>query len=330
MKFFGMPGEAIRRHREALAEYVRTELTRLRASHSDGSQKHIRDYIDCLYEQDDGKSIVVKTIDELDRVVDAVERVKGASPGADWTSFEDELAAIFDYEHKFRDASDWNSGKYIELLMSEGLQYCPYCNTKPLEAYPVVPGGDGYHKGPLDHFYDKSDYPYLALSIYNLIPVCERCNTLKGKKSATLKTHSHPFRDDFHDLEVFEVKSGDPFAALFGAKGVGDVTIKLSERGKDRSSAATALADIVEIRQRYNLAPVKAVAGKVLRSGERYKSLGAKFVQGLTSLKGVSELDAIAEEFGVKVDGSDINRQEFGKLRNDLMPEGLKRLYVKC
>lgn len=329
MKFFGMPGEAIGRHRDALAEYVRTELTRLRASYPDGSQRHIRDYIGCLYEQDDGKSIVVKTIDELDRVVDAVERVKGANPGADWSTFEGELAAIFDYERKFRDGADWNSGKYIELLMDEGLQYCPYCNAKILEAYPVVPSGNGYHKGPLDHFYDKSDYPYLALSIYNLIPVCERCNTLKRDKSATLKTHSHPFRDDFHDLEVFEAGSADPIAALFGPKGAGDITIKLSERGKGRSPAASALAALVEIEPRYNLAPVKAIAGKVLRSGERYKSLGAKFVRGLASLRGVSELDAIAEEFGVKVDGSDINRREFGKLRNDLMPEGLKKLYAK-
>ena len=329
MKFFGMPDEAIRWHRDALAEYVRTELTRLRASHPDGSQKHMRDYIDCLYEQDDGKSIVIKAIDELDRVVDAVERVKGANPGADWNSFEGELAKIFDYERKFRDAIGWNSGKYIELLMDEGLQYCPYCNAKLLEAYPVVPGGNGYHKGPLDHFYDKSDYPYLALSIYNLIPVCERCNTLKGVKSATLRTHSHPFKDDFHGLAVFEVGSADPVAALFGPKGAGDITVALNERGKCRSYAASALANLVEIEKRYNTVPIKAVARDVLRSGERYKSAGAKFIRDLARVKGISELGAISEEFGVDADGSDINRRALGKLRNDLLPEGLKRRYVK-
>lgn len=329
MRFFKMPRKAVNRHRAALAGYIRAELKRLRSSYSHKGQKPYRDYISLLYEKDDKKSIVIKPIEDLARVVSGVECVKCTNPGVDWDSFECELAEIFDYKRKFRDATDWNSGKYIELLMGKGLQYCPYCNTKMLEAYPVVSDGDGYHKGPLDHFYDKSDYPYLALSIYNLIPVCERCNNLKGYKSATLKTHSHPFKDDFHDLEVFEAKSAKPIAALFGPKGAGDIAIKLSGRGKRRSPAASALAALVEIESRYNLAPVKAVAGKVLRSGERYKSLGAKFVQGLVSLKGVSELDAIAEEFGVKVDGSDINSQEFGKLRNDLMPEELKKRYAK-
>ena len=31
----------------------------------------------------------------------------------------------------------------------------------------------------LDHFYPKSEYPYLALSFYNLIPVCSVCNKIK-------------------------------------------------------------------------------------------------------------------------------------------------------
>lgn len=329
MKFFKMPRKAVERHRAALAGYVRAELMRLRSTYSRKGQKPYRDYIDLLFEKDDKKSIVIKPIEELAWIVGEVERVKRLNPSADWTVFEGSLAGIFDYECKFRDAKDWNSGKYIELLMSEGLQYCPYCNAKPLEAYPVVSGGNEYHKGPLDHFYDKSDYPYLALSIYNLIPVCERCNTLKGYKSASLETHSHPFKDDFHDLEVFEAGSKDPFSVLFGSKGVGDITIALNERGKRRSSAASALANLVEIEKRYNTVPVKDVARDVLRSGERYKSVGAKFIRDLARLKGISEQGAISEEFGVEVDGSDINRRLFGKLRNDLIPDGLKKRYAK-
>ena len=38
-------------------------------------------------------------------------------------------------------------------------------------------------KGQLDHFYDKAQYPYLAILKYNLIPSCPFCNGPTGKHS---------------------------------------------------------------------------------------------------------------------------------------------------
>ena len=35
----------------------------------------------------------------------------------------------------------------------------------------------------IDHFFPKSRYPYLALSLFNLIPVCHYCNMMKSFKN---------------------------------------------------------------------------------------------------------------------------------------------------
>ncbi len=56
-----------------------------------------------------------------------------------------------------------------------------------------------------DHFYPKSKYPYLAISVYNLIPVCSICNQrLKRDLSYPKKWYLHPFFDDFHEIAHFE------------------------------------------------------------------------------------------------------------------------------
>ncbi|MFM2016893.1 MAG: hypothetical protein RL007_549 [Bacteroidota bacterium] len=51
-----------------------------------------------------------------------------------------------------------------------------------------------------DHFYPKDQFPYLALSIYNLIPSCHVCNSnFKGKRVLNYDDYFNPYEDDFHD-----------------------------------------------------------------------------------------------------------------------------------
>ena len=45
----------------------------------------------------------------------------------------------------------------------------------------------------LDHFFPKSDYPYLSHSIFNLIPVCGVCNRRKSNGDVSLSNHYHPY-----------------------------------------------------------------------------------------------------------------------------------------
>lgn len=55
-----------------------------------------------------------------------------------------------------------------------GVTTCPYCNR----SYIFTSSKSGT-RPQYDHYFPKSKYPYLALSMYNLIPCCSICNGLK-------------------------------------------------------------------------------------------------------------------------------------------------------
>jgi len=68
------------------------------------------------------------------------------------------------------------SHKYFRLL---NIRTCAYCNRQ----YTFTLDKKTAKTAPeYDHFYDKADYPILAVSFYNLVPSCHTCNHLKGQK----------------------------------------------------------------------------------------------------------------------------------------------------
>lgn len=82
-------------------------------------------------------------------------------------------------------------------LFANNLQVtvCPYCNRNFINSGVKTAGCQ------LDHFFNKSQYPILAASFYNLIPVCARCNNMKKDEEFV---HS-PFDPDISadDLLIF-------------------------------------------------------------------------------------------------------------------------------
>ncbi len=87
-----------------------------------------------------------------------------------WSSDKDEVVKW----------SSWSLAEFVRLL---DVRYCPYCNAETVGI--VYPANDGQKESfsAIDHILPKSDYPLLALSLYNLVPACYRCNSqFKGEK----------------------------------------------------------------------------------------------------------------------------------------------------
>lgn len=65
----------------------------------------------------------------------------------------------------------------------ENINVCPYCNrnfVNPIYKENSV-GGDNKNQSPdIEHFFPKSIYPFLSLSISNLLPSCAFCNKIKS------------------------------------------------------------------------------------------------------------------------------------------------------
>ena len=90
---------------------------------------------------------------------------------------------------------EWCASQLIEKL---GVKVCPYCGQ---QYFGLIPDKDikeyKISEVTLDHFLPQNRYKYLALNIYNLIPVCKTCNsTYKGQHKEVLL---HPFFESLHD-----------------------------------------------------------------------------------------------------------------------------------
>lgn len=94
-----------------------------------------------------------------------------------------------------------------DLAAKLKVDVCPYCNRNYTF---TIKSKNASTRPQFDHFYDKATYPILALSFYNLIPSCSTCNTtMKGTKHFSLKTHVHPYAEDFEKKATFTLHVKD-------------------------------------------------------------------------------------------------------------------------
>lgn len=90
------------------------------------------------------------------------------------------------------------------------LRVCPYCNRTYIP-YIRSNSKNCSIRGQLDHFYPKETYPYLAVSLYNLVPSCTYCNgtSCKGTKDPSKEGIVNPFLLKSHTGLRFRIDKFD-------------------------------------------------------------------------------------------------------------------------
>ena len=88
--------------------------------------------------------------------------------------------------------------KFIELFI-EKIKFCPFCWKVPLVKI------ENWRLFDLDHFFPKSEYKYLAINFYNLIPACKWCNYTKKENNPKNKNIFHPYFWYLNDLYNFDL-----------------------------------------------------------------------------------------------------------------------------
>lgn len=83
------------------------------------------------------------------------------------------VSALFDYDAMCRDKPN---GGYA-VVKAQGQRICPYCHMHHLNFHVHADKKKLNLRPPLDHFFPRSVYPYLATSLFNLVPSCEQCNS---------------------------------------------------------------------------------------------------------------------------------------------------------
>ncbi|MBT2666143.1 hypothetical protein J7J00_11565 [Bacillus sp. ISL-4] len=132
------------------------------------------------------------------RVRDFEEEVKNLSIHK-WPGYEKVLEDIFDYKGFTQRTSGWSA---YDLVSELDVCVCPYCNR----SYVSILKSENKRTRPvLDHYYAKSLYPYLALSLFNLIPSCYVCNSsFKGDTDFYRKEAIYPYEEEFAEFAIFK------------------------------------------------------------------------------------------------------------------------------
>ena len=83
-------------------------------------------------------------------------------------------------------------GKWLSKQLD--VKTCPYCNRQYTF---TIEKGTKTIRPEFDHFHSKSEFPYLALSFYNLIPSCSICNHTKLDDLIDTSPYNVGFEDNF-------------------------------------------------------------------------------------------------------------------------------------
>jgi len=105
---------------------------------------------------------------------------------------------------------DWSKS----LLEKLGVRVCPYCNRQ----YTFTLQNDGI-RPQFDHYFPKSLFAYLSVSLFNLIPSCSICNSKKHALNTyeAMNDLYYPYEDEFGNDVVFQTCSyGNDFSYWTG------------------------------------------------------------------------------------------------------------------
>lgn len=141
--------------------------------------------------------------------------------------------------------NQWGAYHYVFLL---GLRSCPYCNRQYIT--PLY-SESGKVRGDLDHFFAKSQYPYLSMSIYNLIPACSSCNSsLKGTEEFSYNKNLNPFEYGISEIMKFDYEPTS-YRSFYGEENVKVILEERDNVDKELLDKAKSNIETFKIKELY-------------------------------------------------------------------------------
>ncbi|XOB62968.1 hypothetical protein ACMC56_03985 [Campylobacterota bacterium DY0563] len=181
----------------------------------------------------------------------------------------------------------------------EDINVCPYCNRNFIN--PIYKehslSGDNKNQSPdIEHFYPKSIYPFLSLSISNLLPSCSFCNKIKSD----VDTYK------YNCLSPYEIKKNDfRFDFKFKSNQVKEVKL-MSKEPRCKNSG------ILNLESLYNEVhnkQINEIFDDILKYPKSYKRSLGKFKLTESDYKKI---------FRNYYDEKDFNKHPLSKMTKDL------------
>lgn len=221
---------------------------------------------------------------------------------------------------EFRSANNGWCG--AELINNLGIKVCPYCNRTYIDLYRINANGKIKSNAQIDHFYSKDKYPYLALSLYNLIPSCSSCNHSKGNDQREVV---YPYTEQFGNEVKFttEFESDDEtnkydLSYLYGKSDNFRILLNIKEESAIKNSI-DASNKIFKLEEIYNC--YKQQVKDLLLKNVIYDTTTINELYNNYSYLFESKEDLIKIIFGTYVEQDDLGKAPLAKLYRDILED---------
>lgn len=188
------------------------------------------------------------------------------------------------------------------LIKSLDVNVCPYCNRNYIYSLGKA------NTCQLDHYYPKGKYPILAVSFYNLIPVCASCNL--SKKEADFEFYPHK------ETSVDELlKFSFEFEGLNYLKDKQDINVMLLPQKKKYINQIKKLG-LEELYQKHNDVVQEIIRKNQLNSTTYIHSL---YEENKNIFESESEVENMV--YSNYLGDDEVGLRSLGKLTRDIVEE---------
>ena len=232
-------------HKEFCEECIKKEIDSLINDYSEGDKETVKNIFKTFFDEYYDNTIVLeKETTEIPKLQKEIEKIFDENKKLGLklkTKIYDIYKQAFkkfgkdrgkyksiSYGTKINDITckDWCARLYCHVL---NIKFCPYCNSHPIittkfskytkeysERNCVLPNGTT--RPDIDHFFTKTNYPFFAMNLYNLVPSCPSCNSrVKGKVDFSKELALNPFEYSLDDYIRFTIHTNeDPYKVLTG------------------------------------------------------------------------------------------------------------------
>lgn len=208
----------------------------------------------------------------------------------------------------------WCAWQYIRAL---DIHSCVYCNADTVFAVQVTQGTRAVKKrSALDHFYSHADFPFVGITLANLIPACTRCNSnIKGSRELEYGRYIYPYEDAFDEGARFSVAYA-PGKSIVDLSPDDVVVTILPCRESGSREKAMKSAEFFCLREVYNQlhsGDALAVLQRVLMYSDSYREFLRKKYPGI----GDTILDRI--QHGMSLGPNDLMKHNLAKMTKDIV-----------
>lgn len=219
-----------------------------------------------------------------------------------------------------KDKARFDASAFISKVKEiNSLSMCPYCNAETIYAERIINSDEKTVRSDLDHFLPMWQYPYFAMSPYNLVPSCVRCNSrlkhdddsVDHSKNPLEFRYLHPYIEDFHMAAKFQYKRITP-ELLSGESDDIELDCLVDKEDGARAAETSKAYCLRTVYERIYKRELKTLPLKLrLRESSRINIL-------TDAMDGLVKKRFLRDVVGVAVSEDEIDDLRFGKLSFDL------------